>query len=169
MVRAPQRQSQRGGVALEAALVLPAMLLLLWGVVTFGAIFYTQLALTRAAEDGAITANLLRTSFGEDNAISPEDRERIEDEIINSLAASLIAPRDSNDSIEARRVWLNNLRDRILLDTSSGCGEPCLRIRIAFPYDNEAGTRILPDIDLPLVGQLSWLPETLVGEATILL
>lgn len=161
---------QRGGVVLEAALVLPAMLLLLWGVVSFGAIFYTQIAVTRAAEDGAMAANMLRPNFSESGEIAAEDQTRIKDEIVNSLAASLIAPPAHNDSIDTRRAWLVNVRDNIQLDGNGDCdGTPCLRIRVVFPYDSGSDTRILPGITIPLIGQMNWLPESLVGEASILL
>lgn len=165
------RRNQRGGVVLEAALVLPVMLLLLWGVVSFGAIFYTQIALTRAAEDGATAANLLRASFSEDSEFPSEDAERIKDEIINSLSASPIAPREHNGSIDARRTWLTtHVRDAIQVDPGGDCdGARCLNVRVVFPYGNGAGTRILPAIELPIVGSMNWLPDTLVGEASILL
>lgn len=163
-------QNQRGGVVLEAALVLPAMLLLLWGVVSFGGIFYTQIALTRAAEDGATAANLLRANFSEGSELPSEDAERIKDEIINSLSASPIAPKEHNGTIDARRAWLTDVRNNIQLQTGGDCnGTTCLRIRIVFPYDNESGTRILPSISMPLIGDMNWLPDTLVGEASVLL
>lgn len=164
------RDREHGGAVLEAALVLPAMLLLLWGVVSFGAIFYTQLALTSAAEDGAIAANLLRENFSEGGEIPSEDAERIKDEIINSLSASLIAPEEHNGSIDTRRAWLTSVRNNIQLNAASDCnGTTCLRIRILFPYDNTSGTRILPSVTIPVIGAMNWLPDTLVGEASVLL
>ncbi|MCK5770255.1 TadE/TadG family type IV pilus assembly protein [Algiphilus sp.] len=163
------RRNQRGSVVLEAALVLPAMLLLLWGVVSFGAIFYTQIALTRAAEDGATAANLLRASFSEGGNIPSDDVERIKDEIINSLSASPIAPKEHNGTIGDRRAWLAEVRNNIQLISSDCNGASCLRIRIVFPYDNGSGTRILPSITIPVIGDMNWLPDTLVGEASVLL
>lgn len=44
---------QRGVAAIEFALVLMALLLLLYGLATFALVIYTQHMLTRAAEDGA--------------------------------------------------------------------------------------------------------------------
>ena len=44
---------QRGVAAIEFALVLMALLLLLYGLATFALVIYTQHVLTRAAEDGA--------------------------------------------------------------------------------------------------------------------
>lgn len=45
--------SDRGASALEFALVIPVLLLLLFGIIEFGVIFQNQLALTHAAREGA--------------------------------------------------------------------------------------------------------------------
>lgn len=42
----------RGAVAIELALVLPVLLLLIFGIIEFGFAFNTQLALTQAAREG---------------------------------------------------------------------------------------------------------------------
>lgn len=46
-------KSDRGASALEFALVIPVLLLLLFGIIEFGVIFQNQLALTHAAREGA--------------------------------------------------------------------------------------------------------------------
>lgn len=50
MARLP---SDRGAAAVEMALVLPVLLMLLVGIVEFGQAYYTKIALTSAARDGA--------------------------------------------------------------------------------------------------------------------
>ncbi len=49
----PHRDKDRGAAAVELALVLPILLLLLMGIVEFGQAYYTKIALTAAARDGA--------------------------------------------------------------------------------------------------------------------
>jgi Flp pilus assembly protein TadG len=46
-------RSERGAAAVEFALVLPVLLLLLLGVVEFGRVYNAQMQLTAAARDGA--------------------------------------------------------------------------------------------------------------------
>ena len=45
--------SQRGAAAVEFALVLPILLLLVMGIIEFGLIFNSQISLTNAAREGA--------------------------------------------------------------------------------------------------------------------
>jgi len=54
--RCPPRSGQRGVAALELAMVLIPLLLLLYGIVAYGSLFWVQQTLTRAAEDGARAA-----------------------------------------------------------------------------------------------------------------
>lgn len=66
-------KDQRGQALVEFAIVLPIMLLVLFGMVEFGRIFYTQLAVNNAAREGArwaavhafTTADALKTKVGE--------------------------------------------------------------------------------------------------------
>ncbi|MHA7143344.1 TadE/TadG family type IV pilus assembly protein [Arthrobacter sp. TmT3-37] len=46
-------QSERGAVALEMALVLPILLLILVGILEFGRVMNVQISLTHAAREGA--------------------------------------------------------------------------------------------------------------------
>lgn len=153
--RLPEAVRQRGAAAVEFALVLPALLLLLWGLITFATMFYTQLAVSRAASDGARTAAQM--------AGTP-DLTVIRAEVIESLAASAVVPRSSNHSIEARRVWIND--NVVITPTLTTCNSAtCIVVRVQFPYNL---TRVLPPIELPLISPMSWLPDTLVAEASAL-
>ncbi len=53
MKRRLQGRTDRGASAVEFALVLPLLLLLLFGMVDFGRLLYTKVELTSAARDGA--------------------------------------------------------------------------------------------------------------------
>lgn len=153
---------QQGAAAMEFALVLPVFLLILYGLITFGAAFYTQLAISRAAEDGARAA------------IQPGITDAmIKSEVINSLAASSIAPRAHNTNFTTRRDWLNTQvkPSRVIVVHNAACNgagsSGAVSITVDFPYDNAAGTRILPSITIPAVGDIDgWMPKKLVSCAT---
>ena len=58
-LRRPEpRDDDRGSAAVELALVLPLLLLLLFGVIDFGRMLNTQITLTEAAREGARAAAL---------------------------------------------------------------------------------------------------------------
>jgi Flp pilus assembly protein TadG len=48
-----KRQSERGAVAVELAILLPVLLVILLGIVEFGRVFNAQISLTQAAREGA--------------------------------------------------------------------------------------------------------------------
>lgn len=58
MTRRPTDERDRGATAVEFALTLPILLLLVFGVVDFGRALFTQVTLTQAAREGARLAAL---------------------------------------------------------------------------------------------------------------
>lgn len=158
---------ERGVAALEFALVFPIIFLLLYGLVTFGAVMFTQLAVSRAAQDGARAVSFLPPTVG------TPDYEPIKSEVIESLAGSTIVPAGNNAQLTVRRAWLNaHVRSRITVIQGScaaaaGSGT-CVTVTVQFPYGNADGTRIFPSITLPLVGGTeSWMPDVLASHATV--
>ena len=56
------RRRERGAAAIEFALLLPAFLLVIAGIVDFGRAFFTQIELTNAAREGARAAVVSTTT-----------------------------------------------------------------------------------------------------------
>lgn len=56
---------ERGAAAVEMAIVLPLLLLLLGGIVDFGRAYYTKNILTNAAREGARAASFATTPVGD--------------------------------------------------------------------------------------------------------
>ena len=61
-------KSQKGAAVVEFAVILPLLLLIVFGIVEFGFIFYNQAILTNASREGARKAIVFRTD-GDDNRI----------------------------------------------------------------------------------------------------
>jgi Flp pilus assembly pilin Flp len=159
-------KQDRGAAAVEFALVFPVIFLLLYGLISFGAILYTQLAVSRAVSDGARAAALLPIPLDEE----VRDYELVRTQVIESLANSAIAPPASNASFALRRAWLeSHVRARISIqeaECASTGGGTCATISLSFPYSDGDGTRLLPAINVPGIGGTeSWLPDALVSAA----
>lgn len=66
-----KRVKDRGAAAVELALVLPLLLALLFGIFEFGRLFYTQIALSNAAREGArVMAIVDNVGLAQDAAIA---------------------------------------------------------------------------------------------------
>jgi len=162
-------QTQRGAAAIEFALVLPILVVIFFGIVTFGSVLYTQMVVSRAAEDAARAAGLMTkaTTYA---AVPESVKTAVKNEVINSLANSLIAPSAQNSSYASRHAWmLNNVYSKITVDNGiCGTGAAAantVRVRVQFPASS---TRMLPNINLPPFGDLGrWMPATLTGCAVI--
>ena len=70
-----RRQRERGASAVEFALVLPFLLLLIGGIVDFGRFFYTQNIVVNAAREGA---RMLALGYPVTAASPPSAEDRIE-------------------------------------------------------------------------------------------
>ncbi len=65
-------RSDKGAVAVEAALILPVLLTLLCGIIEFGLILSTQISLTQAVREGARISSFVATT---DSAVRVRVRE----------------------------------------------------------------------------------------------
>jgi hypothetical protein len=161
---ARNRHRQGGAAALEFALVLPIFVLLIYGLVTFGSVFYTQITLSRAAADGARALGMVH-GISDFDSIPEPVKDGIRLEVVNSLAQSIVTPLGLG-SLAERQSWLqDNVMPQISVDQGScGGGENAsgvLRVRVIYPFSQ---VRMLPPIELPLIGSMdAWMPQTLSG------
>lgn len=140
---------QRGVAAIEFAFVFIFLFLVMYGLVSFGAIFYTQQAVSRAAEDGARAAMLLP---------QPPDQESVRQVVFDSLARSLVVPTSFNADTTSRKNWLS---DNVTIAPCSAVpGATSCVVTVTYLYKNN---RILPSVSLL---DTSWVPDQLQGSAT---
>lgn len=64
-------KSQKGAAVVEFAVILPLLLLILFGIIEFGFIFYNQALLTNASREGARRAIVFRTDGTTNDRIIP--------------------------------------------------------------------------------------------------
>lgn len=153
-----ERLRSRGVAAVEFALIALLLLLFLYGLATFGAVLYTQQAVSRAAEDGARAA-------GMPSPLEPVGLPRVRSVVLESLAQSLIAPPAQNGSPALRQAWLDDAVD-VQLQLVGEPGQPSSRadVVVSYPYSEN---RVLPS--LPLLDTSLWMADTLEGRASVAL
>ncbi len=158
---------QSGAAVVEFAFVLPVLVLILWGLATFGSLFYTQMTLSRAAADGVRSLGFVN-GLSDFDSVPASVKTTVQLEVVQSLALSLIAPLGLGD-YSSRLAWMEeNVLPQVTVDQGAcGGGEAvagALRVRVVYPYEN---LRILPPIELPMIGRLDgFMPQTLTGCAT---
>lgn len=140
---------QRGVAALEFVAVLIVLLLMVYGIASFGSVLYAQQAVTRAAEDGARSVATLP------NGPAP-NLAQVQSVVYDSLAQSLLVPTASNLSAATRRIWIAaNVQVSVLSAVATG-----VTVSVSYPY---SANPLLPSI--PLLDTSRWVPDTLTGRA----
>ena len=155
--RHKRQGGQRGIAAVEFALVFGLLLVLLYGIATFGAALYIQQAVSRAAEDGARAAPLLPSLMLKGNQAAAV--EQIKGAVRDSLAGSLIVPAAGNITPATRRSWIASHVTGTVVTAS-----PLVTVTVSYPYSLN---RVLPSV--PLFDASRWMPNTLTSRATAVL
>lgn len=140
---------QRGIAAIEFAFVFLLLFLVMYASATFGAVFYTQQAVSRAAEDGARAATLLP---------QPPDPNSVRQVVFDSLARSLVVPISANADIASRKIWIS---DNVTVDACTPASATSCVVTVTYLYMNN---RILPT--LLLLDTSRWMPDELRSSAT---
>lgn len=149
--RITARHAQRGLAAIEFSLVFMLLFLVMYGLASFGAIFYTQQAVSRAAEDGARAVMLLP------QPLSSTDQENVRQVVFDSLARSLVTPVSANATTASRKSWIS-ANVTVMPCTSTGAATSCV-VTVTYLYKNN---RILPS----MLVDSSWVPDQLRSSAT---
>jgi Flp pilus assembly protein TadG len=142
---------QKGIAAIEFAFVFMVMLLVTYGVATFGAVLYIQQVVSRAAEDGARAVALLPSKLVANDP-------KIQGAVYDSLAAALVVPVASSGSLANRLAWIKT-NAKVTVDVAGSD----LRATVSVVYDYSAN-RLLPS--LPMLDASLWMPNSVVGKAT---
>jgi Flp pilus assembly protein TadG len=145
------RRRQRGVAAIEFAVVFSVLFVLFYGIATFGALFYTQQLMARAAEDGARAVATLP------NGAAP-DAQRVRDVVFDAMAGSPLVPASANQNVASRRNWLAAHVEVGV--TTSGTGD--VTVRVSYRYSDNP---LLPSITL--LDASRWVPDRLVQTATL--
>jgi Flp pilus assembly protein TadG len=82
------KSSDRGAAAVEFALVLPLLLILIFGIIDFGRMLNAKITLTEAAREGARATALIGSDAGADRARSAAEGFAINDPDIRSCPGS---------------------------------------------------------------------------------
>lgn len=149
-VRTVASSRQHGVAAIEFAFVFMLLFLVMYALATFGAVFYTQQAVSRAAEDGARAATLLP---------QPPDPNSVREAVFDSLARSLIVPASANTDTASRRSWISA---NVTVDPCvPAAGANSCKVTVSYLYVNN---RILPT--MLLLDTSRWMPDELRSSAT---
>lgn len=144
------RDNQRGVATVEFALVFMLLFLVMYALATFGAVLYTQQAVSRAAEDGARAALILQ---------HPPDQNNVRQAVLDSLARSLVVPPSANTDTASRKAWIS--ANVVVEPCAVATGATSCTVTVTYPYVNN---RILPSV--PLLDVSTWMPDQLRSSAT---
>jgi Flp pilus assembly protein TadG len=158
--RAVKRARQRGLAAIEFALTFTFLFLILYGLATFGAVFYTQQIVSRAAEDGVRAITAYRPT-GTGTGTNTLFESTVRTAIVDSLEQSLVVPLTASAN---RRNWITQrVTIAITGNGATGIGSSTqIAVTVTYPYNGDS--RLLPS--LPLLDTSRWMPEQLRGRAS---
>lgn len=150
---AVSRRYQQGVAAIEFALVFTVLFLVVYGIATFGAVLYTQQAVSRSADDGARAVALM-------NAAPTTNDPQIQGVVYDSLAGSLVVPAASNASMATRRSWVASQVTVAVTPVGTNPNASVV-VTVTYPY---SANRLLPS--LPLLDTSLWMPDQLKSRST---
>jgi len=154
--RTGTRGLQRGVAAIEFALVFVVLFSVVYAVATFGAVLYTQQAVTRAAEEGARAVGLLTPA-----PVAGDTR--VKDAVYDALANSLVVPVSANANVASRRSWIVS---QVSVDVTSGAPSSpgayvSYMVTVTYPY---SANRLLPS--MLVLDTSRWMPDQLRSRAS---
>jgi len=109
-----RERNQKGGAAIEAALLFPLTILLIFGMIEFGLLLYNRQIITNASREGARAGIVLRTPRMESGEIASVVDAYCQDRLVTFGAAS--APSTSTLGAGAACVFGTDLTVRVTYD-----------------------------------------------------
>jgi hypothetical protein len=133
--------SQKGASAVEFAIVLPVLIILLFGIIEFSLILYDKAMITNACREGARTGIVYRV-YDKDNAPSTSDIGKkipITDAIIQNIIRDAVwgyVGQANATSPATRLISFHGPKSMNLAITTLNIGtDPVLRLHVDYTYD----------------------------------
>ena len=104
-------RKDRGGVAVEFAILLPVFLILAFGILDFGHAFYMQQMITSASREGARYATKYHTGAGGTQVLPPNLSPSIPDYVINNSAQN-----GNNGGVGLKNVLSSDANPQVVND-----------------------------------------------------
>lgn len=153
---AVRRRDERGAAAVEFALVLPILLLLLFGIIAYGYMLSFRGSLSQAAAEGARAAAVYQTRAG--TTALDEAQKAVNDAIRTYGVQCTGTPSGASSTLQMTRSGHSGSAGTCVL-TLASCGTggtssaSCVTVALSYRYD---GNELIP---LPIVD--SFMPDTL--------
>jgi Flp pilus assembly protein TadG len=144
--------NQKGAAVVEFAVILPLLLLIIFGIVEFGFIFYNQALLTNASREGARRAIVFRTDADDNRIYSGSD---VEDAVEQYLYT------DYPTNSDLRLVTFGT--ENLVINPDSTDGD------VAITQGDYIEVRVEYDYDFLLLPSFAGIPQTikLTGKTTM--
>jgi Flp pilus assembly protein TadG len=145
-------KSQKGAAVVEFAVILPLLLLILFGIVEFGFIFYDQALLTNASREGARRAIVFRMDSDDNRIFSGSDVQDAIDQYLYS---------DYPENNNLRLVTFGT--DNLTIDPNSSDGD------VLVAQGDYITVTVEYDYDFLLLPSIAGIPQTikLTGRTTM--
>jgi Flp pilus assembly protein TadG len=161
--RTRANRSECGQSAVEIALLLPLLLLILFGIIVAGFVFYAHIQVSNAVREGARAGSIYRlTQFDTGWTLDQTVRKAIYNPDTGQSALGFLPPTSpSFNAASDVTVTLadGNPADLCSLDTSNPCPGDKLTVRVVYRYTVPVVAVALPMFPQPLVMQSSVMME----------
>lgn len=147
--RGELRKGERGGVMAEFAIILPALVLILFGVVEFALIMYDKAVITNASREGARLASLYYPDSTDPTARVPDAQ--VQTAVMNYAASYLIT--FGGDTLDTSDIQV----DPPALDANS---QWVRRVVVNYQY----GFLVLPNFVTSITGPLNLTAVTVMRD-----
>ena len=119
--------NEKGASAVEFAIVLPVLVIMVFGIIEFGIVFYNKAMITNACREAARTAIVYRTPVLDETQMQKE---------LNSVVKTyLAAPSDPSGSTTILIPGSTPAPEPVLLPPNKTCFDPGVELDVTLGYD----------------------------------